>query len=190
MLTALLYLALCQDALPDSLPDALPDANTSSGVPATADSGAIPSPLPIPETKGASAAQPSAPTAPAASVLCYVWGARWCTWCHLMSPTVRQLRDEGWPIYEYDVDQHQNMAAAWEAFVLPTVIVLRIDAGEGVTLERVARYQTYDELRAMLVRNGVKQDTSKLPNMQPPVQGRAGGACAGGSCGTFRWRGR
>jgi thiol-disulfide isomerase/thioredoxin len=188
-MTLLLLLALAAppDALPDSLPDALPDAQ-SSGTPEMATDIHATKSVPLPDrtSSGATAAQPSAPPAPAASVVCYVWGAKWCTWCRVMHPAVQQLREEGWPIYEYDVDAHANLAAAWEAYTLPTVIVLRIEDGEGVALERAQAYQTYEQLRAMLQRNGVKQDTGAVPSSTTqPAQG-----CAGGSCGTWRWRGR
>jgi thiol-disulfide isomerase/thioredoxin len=203
-MTLLLLCLLCTppDALPDALPDSLPDAS-GKPAPAAALPAPIPAVLPVPVT-GAEAASSVTPPAPPARLALWTTENKWCLACVPAHKLLDELHAEGWPCEWVEFDEHRETAEKLGIRAIPTWVVTR--AGKEVS--RLSGVPSKARLIEWLkqtgavprARNWSVDKQAANPNQSaagdPPSAGllstttQPAQGCAGGTCPTFRWRGR
>lgn len=84
--------------------------------------------------------------APQAELLDFT--ATWCGPCQQMNPIVERLQQEGWPVRQIDVDQHQDLVRRYKINGIPAFVLVV----NGQEVDRVVGGTSEAKLRQMLAK--------------------------------------
>ena len=98
------------------------------------------------------------------------FSAEWCGPCQTMQPTVRRLKDRGYPVRKIDIDRNPKLAARFNVNSVPCFILL----ANGREVDRVVGATSFDRLARMFPRakTPASNDSSKLIRGQSPDRAR------------------
>lgn len=72
-----------------------------------------------------------------------MFSASWCRPCHEMYPRIKELREQGYIVYVFDVDKYTDASKRFKVQSLPTTIVM----GGGKELKRFVGVVSTDQIK-------------------------------------------
>lgn len=110
-------------------------------------------------------------TATKDGVVLLAFSATWCGPCQQLKPSIDQLKKEGKPIVQIDVDQNKELAKKFNVSSIPTVIAARIDpkTGELIALDR-KQPSSKQEVESMLTDAKSKKEAYDKSQVKPEAK--------------------